>query len=350
MNAMVLARYKLFPDIKKKGILGLPQLVAFSSDNAHYSIQKGVAWLGIGTENVSYVKTNERGQMITEDLERLIKLAIEQGKQPFFVNATAGTTVLGSFDNFNAIADICEKYGIWMHIDACLGGSLIYSRAQKYRLNGVERANSLSYNPHKTLGVPLQCSMFLVKEKGLLYSCNSANASYLFQQDKFYDVSYDTGDKSVQCGRKIDAFKFWLMYKKRGIHGIERLIDNAFAIAGYAIERMQEKPGFKLVLDEFEYTNVCFWYIPKYMRDQAVKDDKWWANIHRLTGFIKEKMVMNGNLMVSYQPLQSKRWVNFFRLCVTCHPVMTKQSMDFVINEIEQIGESLEFFDKFERE
>lgn len=288
--------------------------------------------------------------MITEDLEHQIKLVIEQGKVPFFVNATAGTTVLGSFDKFNEIANVCEKYKIWMHVDGCLGGSLIFSEKHKHRLNGIERANSMSYNPHKTLGVPLQCSMFLVKEKGLLYACNSAQASYLFQQDKFYDVSYDTGDKSVQCGRKIDAFKFWLMHKKRGNRGIERLLDNAFEMADYALERMKQKPGYLPVMDKFEYTSICFWYVPKYMRDKETRDDKWWECIHKLTGFIKESMVMKGNMMVAYQPLQSKKWVNFFRLCLTCQPVSTHHQIDYVIDEIEKIGESYEFFDKFERD
>lgn len=83
---------------------------------------------------------------------------------------------------------------------------MILSRKHKHLLSGIERSDSISWNPHKTLGAPLQCAMFLVKKKGLLQECNSASANYLFQQDKFYDVSYDTGDKSVQCGRKVRKF------------------------------------------------------------------------------------------------------------------------------------------------
>ena len=94
----------------------------------------------------------------------------------------------------------------YFQFKACLGGSAILSNKHKHLLDGVERADSISWNPHKTLGVPLQCSMFLIKQKGLLHSCNSAAAQYLFQQDKFYDISYDTGDKSVQCGRKVIVF------------------------------------------------------------------------------------------------------------------------------------------------
>ena len=78
------------------------------------------------------------------------------------------------------------------------------------------RADSVTWNPHKSLGVPLQCSAFLTKHEGLLQGCNSTKADYLFQQDKVsYDVSYDTGDKSIQCGRLNDVFKLWLMWKKK---------------------------------------------------------------------------------------------------------------------------------------
>merc|ERR1712200_255296 len=81
------------------------------------------------------------------------------------------------------------------------------------------------------VGAPLQASPFIVRHKGLLHQCNSASATYLFQQDKFYDVSYDTGDKSVQCGRKTDAFKFWFMLKARGEEYLQDLVDHTFDMA-----------------------------------------------------------------------------------------------------------------------
>ena len=77
----------------------------------------------------------------------------------------------------------------------------------KHFLNGIELVDSIAWNPHKMIGAPLQSNIFVTNRSGLLASCNSASAGYLFQQDKFYDVSYDTGDKSVQCGRKVDAFQ-----------------------------------------------------------------------------------------------------------------------------------------------
>jgi Pyridoxal-dependent decarboxylase conserved domain len=196
------------------------------------------------------------------------------------------------------------------------------------------------------MGVPLQCSLLMVKQKGILHECNSSAATYLFQQDKFYDTSYDTGDKSLSCGRKVDAFKFWLMFKKHGEKGLGKLIDNAFAEATYLAEQIKIRRGFELVLEN-QYTNVCFFYIPKYMQKKSPRDELWWQNISKLTTLIKEQMVKNGNLMIGYSPCASKKLGNFFRMVVTCQPRATHKSMDFVLNQIERIAEGFQYHDQF---
>lgn len=195
------------------------------------------------------------------------------------------------------------------------------------------------------MGVPLQCSIFLVNQKGLLHECNSSSANYLFQQDKFYDTSYDKGDKSLSCGRKVDAFKFWMMWKKRGSVGFERLLDNAFEMAEYLASEISKRSGFKLLIPNFEYTNVCFYYFPKFMQLKETKDDKWWKNISKITTLIKERMMINGNLMVGYSPLPHKNIGNFFRMVITIQPIPSKESMNFVLDQIKKIGESFEFYE-----
>lgn len=172
--------------------------------------------------------------------------------------------------------DMWWKVSIGMpHLIYLWGGGL-YERLMNYdidwliQLNGINfticRVDSIAWNPHKMLGAPLQCAAFLIKRtvmnqfrlkdqwlilairgnififsrlgdgrflklQDILHRCNGASASYLFQQDKFYDVSYDTGDKSVQCGRKVDAFKLWLLWKARGDQGLEKIVDNSFDCA-----------------------------------------------------------------------------------------------------------------------
>ena len=171
--------------------------------------------------------------MIPEELDKCIRAAKAEGKAPFFVNATSGSTVLGAYDDLTGLAGVCRDHKIWLHVDACWGGSVVFSSKLRHLMSGCELVDSIAWNPHKMIGAPLQTSAFIVKHKGLLHQTNSANATYLFQQDKFYDVSYDTGDKSVQCGRKVDGFKFWFMLKARGEKYMEEIVDNAFDMADY---------------------------------------------------------------------------------------------------------------------
>lgn len=118
LYAFLAARHKMFPQYKEHGPRGLPgDLCMFTSDQCHYSIKSCASVCGLGTENCVSVPSDESGKMIVSELERLIIERKNRGQIPFFVNATAGTTVLGSFDPINDIADICEKYNCWMHID-----------------------------------------------------------------------------------------------------------------------------------------------------------------------------------------------------------------------------------------
>ncbi|KAI1242645.1 hypothetical protein IHE44_0000182 [Lamprotornis superbus] len=283
---------------------------------SHFSVKKGAAALGIGTDSVILIRCDERGKMIPSDLERRIVEAKQKGFVPFLVSATAGTTVYGAFDPLIAIADICKKYKIWMHVDGAWGGGLLMSRKHKWKLNGIERANSVTWNPHKMMGVPLQCSALLVREEGLMQSCNQMHASYLFQQDKHYDLSYDTGDKALQCGRHVDVFKLWLMWRAKGTTGFEAQIDKCLELAEYLYNKIKNREGYEMVFDG-KHTNVCFWYIPPSLRGMEDSEER------------------TSRLM---KPLGDK--VNFFRMVIS-NPAATHQDIDFLIDEIERLGQDL---------
>ncbi|KAL6262929.1 hypothetical protein P5V15_005717 [Pogonomyrmex californicus] len=341
MYGMVLARHKKIPQVKKSGLcsLNLP-LACFTSEDSHYSILKAANWLGIGTDHVYKVKTDEFGRMKVDDLKRLLIKARNDGTLPFFVNATAGTTVLGAIDPLPEIAAICRNESLWLHVDACLGGTLLLSDKYRPRLRGIELSDSVSWNPHKMLGAPFQCSLFLVKGKNILHEVNSAKAGYLFQQDKFYDVSWDTGDKSVQCGRKVDAMKFWLMWKARGKIGLARSVERAMFCAEYFLKQIKETAGFRLVQPRYHCCNICFWYVPPTMRNQK-ETPAWWEKLYQVTIEIKKRMNINGSLMIGYTPLPQKELGNFFRMVVNCQPPPTKSSMDYVIRQIEKYAADL---------
>uniref|UniRef100_A0A8C7D0Z5 Cysteine sulfinic acid decarboxylase n=1 Tax=Oncorhynchus kisutch TaxID=8019 RepID=A0A8C7D0Z5_ONCKI len=301
MYAMNVARYRAFPEVKLKGMWSLPRLAVFTSQQSHYSVMKAAAFQGIGTENVFKVKVDDRGCMIPEDLGETIELAKSQGAVPFFVHATSGTTVQGAFDPLEPIADICDRQGLWMHVDAAWGGSVLFSKEHKHLMRGVERADSVTWNPHKMMLTGLQCSAILLKDTThLLKHCHSADAKYLFQQDKFYDTSLDTGDKSIQCGRKVDCLKLWLMWKAVGSKGLEERVDRAFTHTRYKHRHSQ---------------TYCF-----------------------CLSVIKERMMKQGTMMLGYQPQGGR--VNFFRMIVIS-PQLSHQDMTFCLNEIERLGNDL---------
>uniref|UniRef100_A0A8C6PGW2 Glutamate decarboxylase 2 n=1 Tax=Nothobranchius furzeri TaxID=105023 RepID=A0A8C6PGW2_NOTFU len=333
MYAMLLARFKMFPEVKEKGMSSVPRLAAFTSEHSHFSIKKGAAALGIGTESVICIKADECGKLIPADLERRILEAKQKGFVPFFVSATAGTTVYGAFDPLIAISDICRKYNVWMHVDGAWGGSLLMSGRHRWKLDGVERANSVTWNPHKMMSVPLQCSALLnlLTPQGLMQNCNQMHACYLFQQDKHYDLSYDTGDKALQCGRHVDIFKLWLMWRaKVGGLACGRFVP--YIIAAYLFPL-----SLVCVFPQPQHTNVCFWYLPpgiRYMEDKEEQKKR----LHKVAPVIKARMMEYGTTMVSYQPQGDK--VNFFRMVIS-NPAATFEDIDFLIEEIERLGHDL---------
>ncbi|XP_056654120.1 cysteine sulfinic acid decarboxylase isoform X2 [Monodelphis domestica] len=139
MYALNLARYQRYPDCKQRGLRALPPLAIFTTQESHYSIQKGAAFLGLGTDSIRLVKADQRGRMIPEDLEKQINQAEAEGAVPLLVSATSGTTVLGAFDPLEAIADVCQQHGLWLHVDAAWGGSVLLSQTHRHLLEGIKR-------------------------------------------------------------------------------------------------------------------------------------------------------------------------------------------------------------------
>ena len=203
------------------------------------------------------------------------------------------------------------------------------------RFSGVERADSLTWNPHKLLGILLQCSTLHLKEKGILSDCNTMKARYLFQQDKHYDVSYDTGDKVIQCGRHNDIFKFWLAWRGKGTQGFQLQMDRIMELTQYQLRRMKElSERFYLIQESPEMVNVCFWYVPERLRE-VEHDEKRMEELGKVTAELKTRMMYAGNLMVSYQPLDDKP--NFFRSIIS-NQACSEEDIDFMLEEFDRLG------------
>ena len=252
--AMIMARDAYNLDIVKNGVLN--KMVMYTSKESHYSIPKNATFMGIGRNNVRYIKADKHGKMMVSELEKAIKEDIEAGNNPFCINATASTTVMGAFDPIDEIAEMNKKYNLWLHVDGAFGGSVIFSKKYKKLLKGVEKANSFSINAHKMLGTPLSTSMVIVNDKKHLYDSFSNEANYLYQTD---GDDLNLGKISLQCGRRNDAFKFWTLWKSVGTSGLEKIVDNHFDLAQASRDYIRNNKDYTLYSFDDSVT-ICFNY------------------------------------------------------------------------------------------
>jgi sulfinoalanine decarboxylase/sulfinoalanine decarboxylase/aspartate 1-decarboxylase len=252
--SLVMARDKINLSIKDRGIN--EKLVAYSSENSHYSIAKNASFTGIGKDNVRYIKSDEKGRISVEDFERQVEKDIADGYYPFYINATAGTTVLCAFDNVSDLAPICKKHNIWLHLDGAFGGSVIFSEKHKHLVKGISQTDSFCFNAHKTLGAPLSTSVLVVKDKHDLYNSFNNDASYLYQT---HDEDFNLGQTSFECGRRNNALKLWTMWKSIGTKGIAEIVDHEFSLADTAREYVNNNSNYTLYSFE-ESLSICFNY------------------------------------------------------------------------------------------
>lgn len=131
------------------------------------------------------------------------------------------------------------------------------------------------------------------------------------------------------------------MLKAKGTNGLANSLDNAMNMIKYLTGEVSKRTGFRLIIDEpFEFTNVCFWYIPEKLRD-VEETSEWWDTIYKIAPKIKEKMIKTGTLMVGYSPLPHKQKGNFIRMVLSCYPPATKENIDFVLDEIHRLGKDI---------
>ena len=304
--AILMARDAHNDTIKNEGVL--QKMTAYTSIESHYSTSKNAAFIGIGREQVRYVATNEFGQMDPKDLSAKIAEDIAKGLQPFFVNATAGTTVLGAFDEITPLSEICKEHKLWLHVDGAYCGSVIFSNKYKHLVKGIDLTDSFSYNAHKMMGTPLTCSIILTKHKKYLHDSFSNDATYLYQTD---GDDYNLGKTSIQCGRRNDALKFWTLWKSVGTIGLEKIVDQQFHLAEVARNYIKSNPDYTLYSFD-DSISICYNYkgIPAqdlctllYQNAEAMVG----FGIFRETEFVRLVTINAGN--------EDKDIINFFKTC-----------------------------------
>ncbi|KAJ5861677.1 Pyridoxal phosphate-dependent transferase major region subdomain 2 [Penicillium soppii] len=357
-TSVVIARNNLYPNTKTDGNGGY-KFVLFTSAHGHYSVEKAAQMLGFGSNAVWPVPIDNVGCMIPAELEKLVQRAQNEGRTPFYVNATAGTTVMGSFDPFNEIAAICQKYNLWFHIDGSWGGSFVFSQNQKHKLAGAEKANSIAINPHKMLGVPVTCSYLLAADMRQFHKANTLPAGYLFHNDEpatngdageqsELEVEspevWDLADLTLQCGRRADSLKLFLGWTYYGNEGYQQQIDSACEIAAHLANTIDQHPDFVLISENPPpCLQVCFYYAPGkefvYPRGVVSNEAQRAKNNSKVTEQVTHAIVPKGFMVDFAPPSGDDNAVGngkFFRCVVNVQT--TKETVDSLVHAIEEVG------------
>ena len=322
---MLAAIYHYDPNLKEDGIFGSNVLTGFVSEESHYSFLKAAHLVGIGTKQIIKVSCDEYGHMDPLALEQSIQKSIDSGKQPFFVGGTAGTTVHGTFDPFNKIADLCEKYNLWFHIDASWGGSVSISSKHNHLMKGSERSDSITWCAHKMMGMPLMCTAALFKDYSILKKINTVQGTdYLFHDTN--DI-INLGEHSLQCGRRTDALKLWLSWKYLGDEGFEKNIDHIFDMAQYAKEKIESSTLFYLI-SPVESLNICFQIQPK-----SLDNSEW----NQFNIVVREKLLTKGKIMVNYAKINSTTCIRL----ITANFKLKQNDLDYFFFELEKTVDEL---------
>lgn len=254
MIAMMVARNQILQNVKKKGLFGQKPLFVLVSADAHYSLDKAVNVLGIGTEHLIKIPTLDNGQMSISALETSIENIGQQGGEVFFVCATLGTTVRGTYDNISDLLKLKSKHNFWLHGDGAWGGAAIMSsKLKRTFLTNIENLDSFTMDFHKMLGSNLICNFLLLNTQDLLVrTCADGDNSYIFRDSKT-----DLGIASVQCGRRVDSLKWFLDWKFYTREGFSKRVEGYYQLAKFAEDFVNQNEDLEMLVPRSSF-NVCF--------------------------------------------------------------------------------------------
>jgi len=246
---VALALAAKFPDFVEEGAASIGgQPVLYASGEAHHSIDKSAGLLGIGRKALRRIAVNDAVQLDLSKLEKAIAADMGDGKKPFCVVATAGTTNSGAVDDIAAIAEICRRHDLWLHVDGAYGGAAIFSDAHRNLLRGIEQADSIAIDPHKWMAMPLAAGVVLTRHPEMLERAFAVAAPYMPKAAEAKGI--DNSRISTQWTRRMNSLKVWLTLRVHGRKAYEEHIDRQMKLARGLVAWLATSEHFELAVPQ----------------------------------------------------------------------------------------------------
>jgi len=266
-----------------------PNLRIYCSTETHSSIEKGVVVCGIGRKNLVKVGVDQQMRMDPGELELRIREDLEEGLNPCAVVAAIGTTGTVAVDPLEEIAEICQKYDIWLHVDAAYAGTALLLPEQRWMIRGIEKADSFVFNPHKWMFTNFDCSVYLVRDAALLIKTFEILPEYL--KTKTRGAVNDYRDWGVPLGRRFRALKLWFVIRSYGMEGIREKLRKHIQLNNKFSRALIQMKDMHLPLEPF-LNFTCFRLQPEGMEDHE--------ELNRLNEAFLEEVNRNGKLFLTH--------------------------------------------------
>lgn len=276
----------------------------YCSDQTHHSVLKAARLAGFPLENVRQLPADERFRLAPDAVERAVADDRARGMEPFFLVANAGTTNTGAVDPLPALADLCQREGLWLHVDAAYGGFFALTERGRRVLDGIGRADSVTLDPHKGLFLPYGAGSLVVRDMEALRAAHRVPAAYLPPPDP-----RDAADLSPELSREGRGLRVWLPLKMHGVGVFREQLDEKLDLAAHACQALGALPGV-LIEASPELSLLAFRYRPAGVEDGPFLDQ---LN-HRLLSAINasQRVFLSGTTLRS--PGGGARFV--LRLCI----------------------------------
>lgn len=313
-------------DVREYGLSLLAgKLRIFASELSHFSVQKSAAILGLGYQAVTSIPVDSEYRMDQGELEKAIIASQSKGEIPIAVVATAGTTDLGSIDPLLEVAQLCQQHKLWMHVDAAYGCGLLVTDKYRDKLIGIEQADSVTVDYHKSFFQPVSCSAFLVKNKSTL-STVTHHAEYLNPLSQQREGTPNLVSKSIQTTRRFDALKLWLSLRIMGPAQLGEMFSHVVTLAQQAHKLLSDHPEIE-VLTRPQLSTLIFRFNPQKFR----------GDIDQLNENIRKHIFRNGEAVIASTRVHQTKYLKFTLL----NPQTQISDIEAVIDIILRHGRQL---------
>ncbi|MEV6009346.1 aspartate aminotransferase family protein [Streptomyces sp. NPDC051976] len=308
------------------------RLRVLASECGHFSVQKSAKLLGLGAHAVIAVPCDQDKRMRAPALARELERCAHEGLTPMAVVATAGTTDFGSIDPLTAVADLCARHGVWLHVDAAYGCGLLVSPTRRHLLDGIEHADSVTVDYHKSFFQPVSSSAVLVRDRTTLRHA-TYYADYLNPRRTTTEHIPNQVDKSLQTTRRFDALKLWMTLRVMGADGIGALFDDVVDLAAEGWKLLDADPRFEVVARPALSTLVFRW-VPPGVTGPALIDR---ANLHA-----RKALFASGQAVVAGTKVRGSHYLKFTLLNPRTTPADIAAVLDLLAEHADSyLGDAL---------